>query len=113
MRAPRVSREVMIVGRPYVCPYCKSQRTVSKGTRTTKGLGPRRLRRCKACGRKFTPKHQQAHVAASHEPKSSVKSAPPASAPSGAFQSADEWWKLNDEPAAPQLTDETEPELPL
>lgn len=38
---------------------CGSQRTVSKGTRITKGLGPRRLRRCKACGRKFTPRHQR------------------------------------------------------
>ncbi|GEM_PF-2315481 len=58
-QAPRGSREVILVGRPYKCPYCKSQRTVSKGTRPTKGLGPRRLRRCKACGRKFTPKYQR------------------------------------------------------
>lgn len=47
------------MGRPYKCPYCRSERTVSKGTRATKGLGLRRLRRCRACGRKFTPKHQR------------------------------------------------------
>jgi transposase-like protein len=47
------------MGRPHKCPYCKSQQTVSKGTRITRGLGPRRLRRCKACGRKFTPRHQR------------------------------------------------------
>lgn len=49
----------MPVGRPYKCPYCRSEKTVSKGLRVTKGLGLRRLRRCKACGRKFTPMHQR------------------------------------------------------
>ena len=46
------------MGRPYVCPYCKSKETCSKGARKTKLLGVRRIRRCRACGRKFTPKHQ-------------------------------------------------------
>ena len=37
-------------------------RSVSKGMRMTKTLGVRRIRRCKDCGRKFTPRtrnHQQ------------------------------------------------------
>ena len=46
------------MGRPYKCP-CGSTATVSKGVRRTKTLGDRRIRRCKACGRKFTPKNQQ------------------------------------------------------
>ncbi len=46
------------MGRPYKCPYCGG-RTVSKGVRRTKTMGERRVRRCKACGRKFTPKHQK------------------------------------------------------
>lgn len=47
------------MGRPFSCPYCKSTNTVSKGSRKTKGLGLRKLRRCKACGRKFTPRNQK------------------------------------------------------
>ena len=47
------------MGRPYKCPYCSSSATVSKGVRKTKQLGDRRIRRCKACRRKFTPKNQQ------------------------------------------------------
>jgi len=41
-------------GRPPKCPYCKSTATVSKGYRKTATLGNRPLRRCKACGRRFT-----------------------------------------------------------
>jgi len=48
------------MSRPYKCPFCGSSETVSKGVRKTKQLGIRRLRRCKACKRKFTPKHQPA-----------------------------------------------------
>lgn len=47
------------MGRPYKCPYCGSSATVRKGVRKTKQLGDRRIRRCKACRRKFTPKNQQ------------------------------------------------------
>ena len=47
------------MGRPNKCPYCGSTETVSKGVRKTKTLGDRRIRRCKACRRKFTPKNQQ------------------------------------------------------
>jgi hypothetical protein len=48
-------------GRPCKCPYdgCGSTATVSKGARITKTLGIRKIRRCKSCGRKFTPKHQK------------------------------------------------------
>jgi hypothetical protein len=47
-------------GRPFKCPYegCESTNTVSKGARTTKSMGVRKIRLCKGCGRKFTPKNQ-------------------------------------------------------
>jgi len=46
-------------GRPFKCPYCGSSNTVSKGVRKTKFMGVRKLRLCKKCGRKFTPKNQK------------------------------------------------------
>jgi len=51
----------MTRGRPFKCPYsgCGSTNTVSKGIRKTKTMGIRKLRFCKACGRKFTPKNQR------------------------------------------------------
>ena len=57
-----MSREVMSMarGRPFKCPYgCGSTNTVSKGVRKTKTMGLRRIRLCKNCGRKFTPKNQK------------------------------------------------------
>ena len=58
-----MSREVMYMtrGRPFSCPYegCGSTDTVSKGKRITKLLGVRKIRYCKNCKRKFTPKHQK------------------------------------------------------
>lgn len=36
------------------CPYCGASSTIRKGHRRTKTLGKRHIRRCKACGRKFT-----------------------------------------------------------
>jgi len=48
------------MGRPYKCPYCKARETVSKGVRKTKTMGHRRIRLCKACKRKFTPRNQKA-----------------------------------------------------
>lgn len=47
------------MGRPYKCPYCGESDTVSKGVRRTKTMGERRIRRCTACKRKFTPKNQK------------------------------------------------------
>lgn len=47
------------MGRPYSCPWCQATTSVSKGVRRTKTMGDRRIRRCKACGRKFTPKNQK------------------------------------------------------
>ena len=46
-------------GRPAKCIYCGSARSIRKGVRRTKGLGERRIRLCKDCGRKFTPRHQK------------------------------------------------------
>lgn len=48
------------MGRPFSCPWCQATTSVSKGVRRTKTMGDRRIRRCKACGRKFTPKNQKA-----------------------------------------------------
>jgi tRNA(Ile2) C34 agmatinyltransferase TiaS len=50
-----------MMGRPFKCPYegCGASENVSKGVRRTKSMGDRRIFRCKKCGRKFTPKHQQ------------------------------------------------------
>jgi transcriptional regulator NrdR family protein len=51
----------MARGRPFKCPYagCGSSDTVSKGFRKTKTMGIRRLRYCKDCKRKFTPRNQK------------------------------------------------------
>jgi len=48
-------------GRPCKCPYegCGSTNTVRKGARVTKTLGIRKIRKCRSCGRKFTPKNQK------------------------------------------------------
>ena len=48
----------MTRGRPPKCP-CGSTDSVGKGVRKTKTMGIRRIRRCKSCGRKFTPRHQK------------------------------------------------------
>ena len=47
------------MGRPYKCPYCGQSESVSKGVRKTKTQGDRRIRLCKGCDRKFTPKNQK------------------------------------------------------
>jgi len=49
----------MARGRPAVCPHCQSTDTRNKGYRMTKGLGKRRIKVCKACKRRFTPKNQK------------------------------------------------------
>ena len=62
MQASSMSREVIYMtrGRPAKCPYCgTSGESVSKGVRKTKTMGNRRIRLCKACGRKFTPRNQR------------------------------------------------------
>ena len=48
------------MARPRKCPFCGATESVSKGVRKTKTMGIRRIRLCKACGRKFTPKNQKA-----------------------------------------------------
>lgn len=47
------------MGRRHKCPYCGSTDTRSKGSRNTKTLGARKIRRCCICRRRFTPKHQR------------------------------------------------------
>jgi hypothetical protein len=46
-------------GRPPVCIHCGSTHSVRKGHRRTKAMGIRQIRRCKDCGRKFTPRNQK------------------------------------------------------
>ena len=41
-------------GRPVKCPYCGSAKSVCKGFRKTATMGPRKLRKCKSCKRRFT-----------------------------------------------------------
>ena len=48
------------MARPFKCPFCGSMDNVNKGVRKTKTMGLRKIRRCKSCGRKFTPRYQQA-----------------------------------------------------
>ena len=43
------------MARPFKCPYCRSIQTTWKGYRVL-AKGRVRLRKCKQCGRKFTPK---------------------------------------------------------
>jgi len=69
------------MGRPFKCPYCGASENVSKGVRRTKSMGDRRIFRCKKCGRKFTPKHQQPAEAQEESPK--VES-PPTPTPAAA-----------------------------
>ena len=74
------------MGRPYTCPYCGAVgKSVSKGVRKTKTMGDRRIRFCKACHRKFTPKNQkqvepQEEKAASAVAEPTVNAEPAASA---------------------------------
>ena len=62
---PHRSHEVMYMarGRPPVCIHCGSSKSTAKGVRRTKTKGIRRLRVCKDCSRKFTPRHQTPQAA--------------------------------------------------
>ena len=51
------------MARPFKCIFCGSNETVSKGVRRNKTVGDRKIRRCKACKRKFTPRNQQSLTA--------------------------------------------------
>ena len=48
----------MARGRPAKCPYCGGG-SINKGFRKTKTMGKRRIKLCKNCRRKFTPKNQK------------------------------------------------------
>jgi len=51
------------MGRPFKCPFCQASESVPKGFRKTKTMGLRKIRRCRVCKRKFTPRFQQSSVA--------------------------------------------------
>jgi len=69
------------MGRPFKCPYCEASDNVSKGVRRTKTMGDRRIFRCRKCGRKFTPKHQQAADVGPAGNESTGQEAPAAKTP--------------------------------
>jgi len=46
-------------GRPPTCIHCGNTKSISKGVRKTKTIGIRRVRLCKDCGRRFTPRNQK------------------------------------------------------
>ena len=46
------------MARPFKCP-CGATDSVAKGFRRTKTMGRRRIRLCKVCGKKFTPRNQK------------------------------------------------------
>jgi hypothetical protein len=46
-------------GRPVKCIHCGGTDTTGKGARKTKTMGIRKIRRCRSCGRRFTPKNQK------------------------------------------------------
>jgi len=65
------------MGRPFKCPYCGEEgSSVGKGYRRTKTMGKRRIRLCKACGRKFTPKNQKPETLPGQEETQQVDERP-------------------------------------
>ncbi len=54
-------------GRPAKCPYCGGG-SINKGFRKTKTMGKRRIKLCKNCRRKFTPKNQKPIQPAEEKP---------------------------------------------
>ena len=55
------------MGKPYTCPWCGASSSIKKGFRKTKTMGKRRIRLCKTCGRKFTPKCQHPSEIGQHD----------------------------------------------
>lgn len=96
----------MSVGRPHKCPYCGGTDTASKGARKTKTMGLRKIRRCKGCGRKFTPKSQKLIEA---EVPESVQTGSSASVEVGATTPGE---PRTVRPAAPELPTSIDPAEP-
>lgn len=96
----------MSVGRPHKCPYCGSTDTASKGARKTKTMGLRKIRRCKGCGRKFTPKSQKP---IEDEAPASIQSGCPESTEIGATVPSE---PRSVGPANPELPTSTDPAEP-
>jgi hypothetical protein len=78
------------MARPFKCPYCGQTTTVSKGVRKTKTMGVRRIRLCKACGRKFTPNSQQGDREREETPPPQPATADPAEKATREFYQAAE-----------------------
>ena len=79
-----MSREVinMARGRPAKCPYCGGS-SINKGFRKTKTMGKRRIKLCKACRRKFTPRNQSAPEAEAEDEGQAEQAAAVSSPPGG------------------------------
>jgi hypothetical protein len=90
------------MGRPYKCP-CGSSNNTSKGVRKTKTMGVRRIRLCKDCGKKFTPRNQK--VAEGEEQPASTTPAAPAV--STAVETTDATAASPTEPTSPTVPTET------
>lgn len=78
------------MARPFKCPHCGQSTTVSKGVRKTKTMGVRRIRLCKACGRKFTPRNQPATTEDRPTPPTQPAEADPAEKQTREFYQAAE-----------------------
>ena len=92
-----------------MCPYgCGSTNTVSKGVRKTKTMGLRRIRLCKNCGRKFTPKNQKS-IQPTEEKAIQTGGEPDEAAELGSVAKSDE----TDQPdqALPEPTSDSKPLL--
>ena len=64
------------MAKPHKCPFCGATDSVSKGVRKTKTMGVRRVRLCKGCGRKFTPRSQRPDELPNQEAEEQGKSRP-------------------------------------
>ena len=95
------------MGRPHKCPTCGAEgKSVSKGMRRTKTLGIRRIRLCKACGRKFTPKNQKTSEVEDRPAPKTEERVPAAVVPTAADSSVAASKPVNDLAATGESTDE-------
>jgi len=99
----------MARGRPARCPYCGSAGSViNKGFRKAKTMGRRRIKLCRACGRKFTPKNQKP-VELTEEKAIEVNIGPDKAQGAGVVAESDEADESNG--TVPEPTEEPKPLL--
>jgi len=91
-------------GRPALCPYCGG-RSINKGFRLTKTMGKRRLKQCKTCRRKFTPKNQKPTDVIEEKPTESCSESNETAQPAVVSES-EETDKPDENPETPLEPDE-------